>query len=233
MSTPMDDDDDTILAAEYVLRLLTEEEERAFEARLVNEPALMKDVAAWTSRLSGLDDEVEEVAPRAAVKAGLQDRMFGPIETPPVPFWRRLGLWQGVSFASLVLAGFMTWQVLQAPQPGAPDPGQLFLTEISSEDQSLRVLAVYDSATNRLQINRTAGEAAEGRVMELWAIAGDDAPVSLGVLPETQTAGVTLPEDLRPEVAGLTLAISDEPPGGSPTGQPTGDVLALGQVSAL
>ena len=34
-------------------------------------------------------------------------------------------------------------------------------------------------------------------------------------------------------IAGLTLAISDEPPGGSPTGQPTGAVLAVGTVTEL
>jgi anti-sigma-K factor RskA len=42
-----------------------------------------------------------------------------------------------------------------------------------------------------------------------------------------------LPEALRGTVAGLVLAVSDEPPGGSPTGAPTGAVLAVGQVSAL
>ena len=38
---------------------------------------------------------------------------------------------------------------------------------------------------------------------------------------------------LGKSIAQLTLAISDEPPGGSPTGQPTGAVLALGAVTEL
>jgi len=39
-----------------------------------------------------------------------------------------------------------------------------------------------------------------------------------------------VPDDLRRRVAGAVLAISDEPEGGSPTGAPTGDVLAVGPV---
>jgi anti-sigma-K factor RskA len=55
----------------------------------------------------------------------------------------------------------------------------------------------------------------------------------LGVLPADPTTAVILPEALRADVADLVLAVSDEPPGGSPTGAPTGAVLAVGQVSGL
>ena len=226
-----DREDDGLLAAEYVLRLLEPEEERAFEARLEDEPELIEQVAAWASRLSGMDVEFAETTPRAAVKADLTERLFGAPERR-VPFWQKLGLWQGVSFASILLAGFFAWQVLQQ-DPDAPGRGPLYVSEIAAEDQSLRVLAVYDSDAGELQINRTAGQAASGRALELWAIAEGNAPVSLGVLPEAQTAGVPLPEEFRTQLTSLTLAISDEPPGGSPTGQPTGAVLAVGTVTEL
>lgn len=227
-----DRDDDSLLAAEYVLRLLEPDDERAFEARLEHEPALMDEVSAWTTRLSGMNTEFAEETPRAAVKAQLMERLFGSPE-PAVPFWKKLGLWQGLSFASLLLAGFFAWQLTQLGPTEAPGRGPLYVSEIAAEDQSLRVLAVYDSDAGALQISRTAGQAVSGRVLELWAIADGDAPVSLGVLPDAQTAGIPLPEEFRAQVAGLTLAISDEPPGGSPTGQPTGAVLAVGTVTEL
>ncbi len=66
----------------------------------------------------------------------------------------------------------------------------------------------------------------------MWLIAGDDAPVSLGVLPDGPVRLAIAP-DLRPRLAGATLAISDEPPGGSPTGQPSGAVLATGPLTEL
>ena len=221
--------DDSLLAAEYVLRLLEPAEEAAVAARLSREPALAAEVAAWTTRLSGLDAEVADVMPSAAVKTALEKRLFGLPERQS--FWQRAGLWQGISLASVAVAAFFAFQTLQVPEPTAPAP--LFVSDIAAEDQSLRLLAVYDSASGEVRLTRTAGSAASGRVLQLWAIAGEAAPVSLGVLPEDTTTAVILPDSLREGVADLVLAVSDEPPGGSPTGAPTGAVLAVGQVSAL
>ena len=216
-------------AAEYVLRLLPRAEERDFEKALTESPALMAEVARWNDRFAGLDAEFEEVAPPKKTKAAVMERLFGEPQARRVPIWQRLGLWQGLSFAGIGLAAVFAWQLTQTPP--TPTPAPLYVSEVAAEDQSLRLLAVYDSATARLQVTRTAGAPDAGRVHELWAIAGDNAPVSLGVLASDGTNSVTLPQGISPQ--GLVLAVSDEPPGGSPTGQPTGAVLAVGQVTAL
>jgi anti-sigma-K factor RskA len=66
------------------------------------------------------------------------------------------------------------------------------------------------------------------RDLELWALAkGDTRPRSLGVLP---AAGRQLTAALTPETQ---LLVSLEPPGGSPTGQPTGPVLYGGTLTAV
>ena len=228
-SDPPLSEEDSLLAAEYVLRLLDPAEEARLAARIARAPALAEEVARWSARLAGMAEELPPVMPRAAVKAGLERRLFGM--PARLPFWQRAGLWQGVSLAALALAGFFAWASLQPPADPVRAP--LFVSEIAAEDQSLRLLAVYDAAGAELRLTRTVGAAADGRVLQLWAIAGDAAPVSLGVLPETTTAAVILPEALRAGVADLVLAVSDEPPGGSPTGAPTGAVLAVGQVSGL
>jgi anti-sigma-K factor RskA len=45
---------------------------------------------------------------------------------------------------------------------------------------------------------------------------------------------IKVPKDLLPEVnKEAVLAVSVEPPGGSPTGQPTGPVIANGKLAAL
>ena len=64
-------------------------------------------------------------------------------------------------------------------------------------------------------------------------IDGDAAPASLGVLPDDPHAVLEVAEGHRAAMPNATLAISDEPAGGSPTGLPTGDVLAAGQVSSI
>ena len=224
--------EDGMLAAEYVLRLLPPPQEAAFEARLAAEPLLMREVAFWAARLADLNAEVPEVAPPARVRKALINRLFGGPAKPP--FWQRAWVWQAMTVASVALAAFLSVQVLRMPEPVAPvAPAPLFIGEIASEDQALRVLAVYDPALQRLNVARTSGEAAAGRALELWAIPDGGAPISLGVLPDAERAAIALPQELRDQVPRLTLAISDEPPGGSTTGAPTGDVLAVGQVSEL
>lgn len=232
MTDAPDRDDDDLMAAEYALRLLPVDDMHAFERRLADEPALQAAVDAWIERLAGLNSEFAEAAPRAAVKDALMAQLFAEASLKP-SLLQRLGFWQGLSFASLLLAGFFAWQMFQTGAPDTSPRGPLYVSEITAEDQSLRILAVYDSDAGALQLNRTEGEAAEGRALELWAIAEGDAPVSLGVLPDGPTANLPLPELFRKDVASLTLAISDEPPGGSPTGQPTGAVLAVGTVTEL
>jgi RNA polymerase sigma factor (sigma-70 family) len=71
-----------------------------------------------------------------------------------------------------------------------------------------------------------------GRAFELWAIApGTAIPQSLGVIPRD---GVFRLDALPPSVRdGGTLAISVEPPGGSPTKQPTGPVVFVGALSEM
>ncbi len=223
------DDDLSLLAAEYVLRLLDPAEEAAVAARLARDPALAAEVAAWTNRLAGLDAEITETTPRTVVKAQLERRLFG--QPAPLPFWQRAGLWQGLSVASVAVAAFFAFQTLQPVEEPARAP--IFVSDITAEDQSLRLLAVYDSAVGEVRLTRTAGAAETGRVLQLWAIAPDAAPVSLGVLPDETDAAVTLPEELRAGAGDLVLAVSDEPPGGSTTGAPTGAVLALGPVTEL
>jgi anti-sigma-K factor RskA len=107
------------------------------------------------------------------------------------------------------------------------------VAEIAAEDRSLVYSAQFDPARDRLEITRLSGASPQGRVHELWLIAeGAPAPVSLGVLPDDGRATLVLPETLAAAMTGGTLAVSDEPPGGSPTGQPTGAVLALGTLPA-
>ena len=216
-------------AAEYVLRLLDPEDEAAFETAMRSDRSLEAEVAAWLRHFEALNVEFPEESVRRSVKTRLMERLF---DTPRVtePIWRRVWLWQGISLAALTLAAVLGVQSLTGP--AAPPGSAVYVSEIVSETQNLRLLAAYDPTRGELKLTRTAGGAPSGRVLELWAIRGDAAPVSLGVLSDAETTAVPLPEAFR-DPAGLILAISEEPPGGSTTGAPTGKVLALGEAVAL
>lgn len=66
----------------------------------------------------------------------------------------------------------------------------------------------------------------EGQALELWKVPPGGGPESLGLIDlenRMHVINVAL-------VPGDTLAVSVEPPGGSPTGAPTGDVILSGPV---
>ncbi len=226
------EEENRVLAAEYTLRLMTSEEERAFELRLAEDRALERDVADWVAHFADLADEYMPVVPPKALKARLTTDLFGATDKS-TSLWSRLGLWQGFSLAATAAAAVMAVMLITQPAPQVPTSGPLFVSEIAAEDDSLRVLAVYDGATGGLRLTATAGQAETGRDFELWAIVGDNPPRSLGVLTDDGTGNILLPDDLQGAVGGMVLAISDEPDGGSTTGAPTGAVLAVGQVTDL
>ena len=59
-------------------------------------------------------------------------------------------------------------------------------------------------------------------------------PHSLGLVDPERPVKVVVPPELLPHVsANSTLAITLEPPGGSPTGKPTGPVIANGKLASL
>jgi anti-sigma-K factor RskA len=89
-------------------------------------------------------------------------------------------------------------------------------------------LAVTVSADRRsVVVTPTRMAAAAGRAHELWLIPASGTPVSLGVITPGEPRRHSIPDALVPEVRAETaLAVSVEPEGGSPTGQPTGPVVA-------
>ena len=63
--------------------------------------------------------------------------------------------------------------------------------------------------------------------LELWVIGEDGKPLSLGLLPAKGEGDMPMPRGM-PMPKKPALAVSREPPGGSPTGQPTGPVIVVG-----
>lgn len=229
-----DDRGDAILAAEYALHLLTPAERAAFEARLEVEGALRAELAFWEEALVPLAADLPEVAPPRALRGAIETRLFGngtrrrPAPEPgPGPMRRLFGGLLGAGFAAAVVVLL----ALQAPE-APPVFTAPFRAEMASADHSFVIQAAFDPDTREMEVHRVAGAAEPGRALELWLIPrGATTPLSLGVLPETPDAAMELPETLAAMVEGGTLAVSSEPPGGSPTGLPTGPVIALGQLA--
>jgi len=68
--------------------------------------------------------------------------------------------------------------------------------------------------------------------LELWALPPDAAPVSLGLMPASGRLRLALDDRQRAAVGlAANVAVSEEPPGGSPTGAPTGPVLYVAPIA--
>lgn len=222
---------DEELAAEYVLGVLPHAEREAFTVRLEHDEALQQEVRFWSNQLLPLVDEIEPVNPPARIFRNIEGRLF-PARAEHQKDRARLSLWRGlaiISLAGLLLIAAYLVTFREAPSSVTPS----YVAELEGETRAVRLIALFDPATGALRINRTEGTPGPGRAFELWLIEGSDNPVSLGVLPEMQTGVLTVPAALRGRFDGAVLAISDEPAGGSPTGQPTGDVLATGEVNQI
>ena len=212
--TPQDADD--ALAAEYVLGVQNLSDRAATETRIKRDPAFADLVTDWENRFAGLNDGFEEArAPNLLPR--IEARLFPAAKSARparLPMMRWLS---GAAFAAaLVLVGVAT---LVPPRPD-------LVAVLATADNRLS----YEVASygDRLQITRVAGvPGVGGQVEELWVVGPGAAPVSLGLLAEGPLV-VTYPTP----PAGWVLAVSVEPTGGSPIGQPTGPVILTAQVGA-
>jgi anti-sigma-K factor RskA len=222
-------DGGNLVAAEYVLGVLGAEERREVERRLAQEPALASEVAFWEERLGGLADAVPPVTPPPQAWSRIDAALSAPAAQPAslwnsLEFWRAFGLGAGAlataSIAALTYLGLV-------PTPPAP----LLATLGGSAGQPHFVAAI---SGDHLVVVPAALLTSDPRALELWLIPSGDRPHSLGLIQAGQPMRLSIPPALADRVTpDAALAVSLEPPGGSPTGLPTGPVIASGKLTSL
>lgn len=217
-------DDDRAQAGEYVLGLMSMDEAAAFRGRISREPRLAALVLAWQEDFAQLTDEVEEVAPPSRVWRHLERDLFSGATGPR---WLLAGI-PGLLAAALAVM-LVFFPVLTGVQPPA-DP--VYHADLAGDDGNLILAAGYDGETNELYVDPARAPDPE-TVHELWIIQGDNPPVSMGIVPGDAPLRLALSEEVAAALEGGTMAVSVEPPGGSPTGAPTGPVIATGAVETL
>ena len=180
---------------------------------------------------------IRKSQPPAAVKAALDRRLFArrirgvaarPL--PPAACWRSLAFWRG-----LPSPRWPRWRSIVAlplHQSAGRRAAERLVASLAAEDSDVHYLVVYDARTRDVGLSHVSGE--RGSRPRLRAL-GDRGPASAGVdgrhpgRRERAHRRSTTRRAAR-STAGAVFAISLEPAGGSPTGQPTGPVVAAGDL---
>ncbi len=235
--------DPDMMAAEYALGLLDGDDRAAATRRMLSDPEFAADVARWQAHFGLLFDRWPDAAPPANGLARI-DAALDPAPAPPPAAANdddRSGLWKGIAgLSSLVAAALVGVIVLRpAPTPPAPQivrtaPGPILVAAIAPTTKGAPIAAVYDLQSGALRVS-AARLADADHSAELWVIGTDDpVPHSLGVLRAGAKTDVAVAGADRPRImAGATLAITVEAPGGSPDGKPKGPVVAAGALTQI
>jgi anti-sigma-K factor RskA len=231
--TIIQEEGDKLVAAEYVLGVLSLADRRQAQQRLTHDQAFAEEVAFWEERLGAFADAVVPVAPPERAWTRLARTIRAPDPSAArESLWQSLIFWRSFAIGSAALAaasiGALTFVEI-SPAPRAP----MLATLGTSSGQPTFVAAVNAGGTNLLVVP-AALLTADPRAMELWLIPAGDKPHSLGLIEPGRPVRLDVPRELAARIgADAALAVSMEPPGGSPTGQPTGPVIASGKLTSL
>lgn len=232
-------DDPDLTAAEYVAGLLTAAEAREVEARAIGDPTLARGILDWQRRLSGLarlarpEPPPDSVWQRLAAVIDPQPATSTPAAQPTrrrlSRYRRRVGTRtpdRRMMLAHLFAGGMIGAAVAFAivlPKMAISLPAVASLNPVGTPVPAFLVMVTKDGFAT---IIANAADVQPGNSLELWGLPqGATTPIRLALLP---TEGRLRIPAIVP--IGTELLVSQEPKGGSPTGQPTGPVVYRGRM---
>jgi anti-sigma-K factor RskA len=221
------------LAADYVLGLLRHRARARFERLCAELPPALRARQAWEDLLLPLCVGAS-LAPGAELWPQIRDAIEALNADSVVAFpakpsrgtrrWRWVALAASLVALAFLLGRFTVWNApawqpvaVLAPANAAP----LWRLERSADASKIHLRAVAPITLNA------------ANSYELWILpSGKGSPVSLGLLPRRgDVERVLTPAQRALLLAASQVAVSLEPPGGSPTGLPTGPVIIVAAIT--
>lgn len=230
------------LAGEYALGLLAGDDLRLARDRAASDPEFAAEVARWRGRLSGLYSQTEVIDPPTDVWHRVAANLPGPKadNDNSTSLRGRLLVWKSIAGGMTAIAASLALLLIFKPQqPPAPTIDHSSAAAVQpmvamlGNEGSMKVVASWDPGGRQL-ILAVPGEMATDPTHsnELWVIPAGGKPKSLGTMPASKQMHMQLANALATLLQqGATIAISVEPRGGSPTGSPTGPVVASGALT--
>jgi len=221
------------LAGQYVLGTLRGRARRRFERVLENNPDARAAVHRWEDRFVGMLKHVKPEAPSKEVWLAIERRL-GLTQSTSSSLFGSIRHWVGARWTVLAVASVAVLAIAVAimMQRSAPPLSEIAVIEQAECGTLWHVRAAANSES--LVIDATSCVKIDAaHAYELWALpASGAAPVSLGLLPTRGHATLALSTAQRSALSGANkIAVSLEPPRGSPTGAPTGPIIHVVAVA--
>jgi len=219
-----------MLSVEYILGTLKGTARTRFEQLLKQRANWAQTFSWWESHIHLLADTIPAVNPPKRVWKTIEMRLFNKNAALSSSWWKSF------AFLSTALAASLaTILVLQSPKP-ADEITPAAVALLSTENaQHGWLLSEKKNANNEVEmeaISLASLETKPDNAFELWLLPADKSkPISLGLLPQQGVAKMKIPAQLVPLMAPGSLAVTLEPVGGSPTGNPTGAVVYQGKLA--
>ncbi len=226
------------LAAEYALGTMPARTRRRMARAARQDPTVASAIATWETRLATLAETIPGVTPPVRVWEGIRVRLgfVRPNSRAAKglpPWWASFRLWRGIAIASLAVAVGLA-ALLFTPRAERQEEGTIVIV-LAGPDAKPALVASADRNGRFLTIRPVSSIGIKpGRSLQLWGLPQVGDPRSLGLIPLTGLIRLELnaPADVALQNYP-TLAVSLEPTGGSPTGQPTGPVVFTGSVERM
>jgi anti-sigma-K factor RskA len=225
--------DDDFAAAEYALGTLDPSERATLAARQLREPELDEAIRAWEERLAPLAEAAPEIEPPRDLFPAIEARIRSALPEAPgngaiVELERSIRRWRAMAIAASIIAGVLAigFVAREATRQSAP---REYVAILQKDAASPAFAVTVNLDKQELTVRPVAAQAPPGKAYELWLIDAKLGARSLGVIGDTPR-GANLSAYDPAVVAGATYAVTVEPPGGSPTGQPSGAPVFVGKL---
>ncbi|CUX16505.1 anti-sigma factor [Rhizobium oryzihabitans] len=225
-----DREDIPAIADDYVLGLLEASDAEAIEAAMERDGELRAAIAKSRERFLPLDTGVEPAAVNGELWNNIESRLppqdkstaNRPIRTAND---NKRNRWRSIAIsaiaATVVLAAGLTFSLTRTAEP-------LVIAVLLNEAGEVQAV-VEDFGNEKATLRMLADFAVpQDKTIQLWTLPSREVgPVSLGLIDGVRSArleGPVLPTPRSDQLYEITL----EQAGGSPTGRPTGPILAKG-----
>ncbi len=231
------------LAAEYVLGTMKGGARRRFNEYLLDNRALREEVVKWEAHFTPLTEAIPPIAPPARVWSAIEARTIkkqtqlsaGNLKQNAAESSASKGLFQNINFwrnwglgASALAASLLVVTSL-----GMLQPKDAMLTAVL-EDQGVARMVVEQPNSNLITVKMVKPwKADDGKSLQLWVMPKDGVPRSIGIINQDGTTKISMGDMDSMLNNGTAFALSKEPRGGSPTGQPTGMILCKGVIAKM